>query len=174
MIKDQIGRDPRGVLGVNKICEWGYPQVIVNRPVFALVSDIEVFPTLYWLTCPYLRKEVALLEAEGLIAEFETRVQDDPKFAEQLAKSHQSYAEERLALIPADVQERMKQEYPERYRVLAESGVGGSRSIHGVKCLHMHLADYLARGENPIGAEVVKILAKPLSCPDALCKEFDQ
>lgn len=174
MIKGQIGREPRGVLGITTVCEWGYPQVIVNRPVSALVSDIEIFPTMYWLTCPYLCKEIALLEAEGLIAEFEQRIESDPEFAELVEQAHQAYAKERLALIPTDVQERLQEEYPNRYKVLAESGVGGSRSLHGVKCLHTHVADYLARGENPIGAEVLRILNKPLSCPDAQCKELDE
>ena len=174
MIRGQIGREPRGVLGINTSCKWGYPQVIVNRPVSALVSDIEIFPTLYWLTCPYLRKEIALLEGEGLIAEFEQRIAQDPEFARLVEQSHQNYAKQRLALIPLDVQERLKEEYPGRYQVLAESGVGGTRSIRGVKCLHTHVADFLARGENPIGAKAIEMLAKPLSCPDAQCKDFDR
>lgn len=147
--------------------------MIINRPVSASVADIEIFPTLYWLTCPYLCREIALLESKGTIAEFEQQINDDPEFADLVANSHQAYAKERLSLIPGDVQQRMQQEYPERYQVLAESGVGGTRSYHGVKCLHTHLADYLARGENPIGAEVVKKLGKPLSCADAQCKELD-
>lgn len=171
IIKEQIGREPRGVLGAATTCQWGYPQVIVNRPVSAL-SDIEIFPTLYWLTCPYLCREIAQLESEGLIAEFEEKVAADPEFARLVEEAHDAYAEQRLALVPSDVQERLKQEYPERYQVLATSGVGGTRQPQGVKCLHTHVADYLARGENPIGEAVLKALNKPISCADALCKEL--
>ncbi|NLL47809.1 MAG: DUF501 domain-containing protein [Firmicutes bacterium] len=156
---------------MHKRCGYGYPQVIVTRPVSATYSNLEVFPTLYWLTCPYLCKELALLEAEGLIAHFEERIQTDPEFADQVEKNHEQYATRRLSLIPTVVRENIKEEYPERYRVLAETGVGGIRSLEGVKCLHTHVADYLAHGENPIGAETVKILAKPLDCPTKQCED---
>lgn len=171
MIKKQLGREPRGVVGVHTRCGYGYPQVIVTRPVSATHSNIEIFPTLYWLTCPYLVKELALLEAEGLIAQFEQRIQEDPEFADLVEENHQRYAERRLALIPTCVRENIRDEYPERYRVLAETGVGGIRSLEGVKCLHTHVADYLAHGENPIGAEALAILDKPLDCPTKQCED---
>ena len=159
-------------MGVATTCEYGYPQVIVNRPVSATPSSIEIFPTLYWLTCPYLRKEMALLEGEGLIAHFEKRIQEEPEFAALVEKNHESYAQHRLALIPTVVQENLKEEYPDRYRVLAETGVGGIRSLEGVKCFHTHVADYLAHGENPIGAAVMEIFDRPLACPTKQCEEF--
>ncbi len=70
------------------------------------------------------------------------------------------YAARRLALIPIEVRERMGGiEYPDRYQVLAESGVGGTRNPEGgVKCLHAHMADYLVHGENVIGAAVAALL----------------
>jgi hypothetical protein len=148
--------------------------VIVNRPVSALVSDLEIFPTLYWLTCPYLCREIAALESEGLIAQFEARIAEDPEFASLVEEDHEAYAKERLALVHRDVQKRLQQEYPERYQVLAESGVGGIRNPQGVKCLHTHVADFLARGKNIIGEETLKVLDKPWFCPEAECREYDQ
>lgn len=174
MIKHQLGREPRGVLAVQTLCAYGYPQVIVNRPVSATESDIAIFPTLYWLTCPYLCREMAVLEGEGLIAHFERRIQESPRFAALVEKNHEDYAKRRLSLVPFDVQERLKVEYPERYGVLAQSGVGGIRSSTGVKCLHTHVADYLVHGENPIGAEVMAIFDQPLACPNKQCEGFGQ
>lgn len=107
-----------------------------------------------------------------MIAQFETEIQENPEFAEQIEQNHRDYAARRLALIPPEVQERMKEEYPDRFQVLAESGVGGIRSPEGVKCLHTHVADFLARGENVIGARVLEILNKPRSCSQGQCKEF--
>lgn len=153
-------------------CEHGYPQVIVTRPVSATDSNIEIFPTLYWLTCPYLRKELAILEGEGLVVHFEQKIQQDPEFAALVEANHVVYAKNRLDLIPTVVQENLKNEYQDRFRVLAEAGVGGIRSFEGVKCLHTHVADFLARGENPIGAETVEILDKPLACPTKQCQDF--
>lgn len=155
------------------MCKYGFPQVIVSRPVSTVGAEVEIFPTLYWLTCPYLRKELALLEGEGLIAQFETRIQEEPEFAALVEKNHQDYARRRLSMVPTKVQERLKAEYPERFRVLAETGVGGTRNPKGVKCLHTHVADYLAHGENAIGAEAMTILDKPLFCPKGHCKEFE-
>lgn len=161
------------MLEVKATCRWGYPQVILNRPVTASAADLEIFPTLYWLTCPYLCREVAVLESEGRIAQFEERLAQDEHFAQAMDQNHAAYARERLALIPLEVQKRLQQEYPERYQVLAESGIGGIRNPQGVKCLHTHVADYLARGENPIGKETLEILAKPWFCPDAECRRYE-
>ena len=41
--------DPALVLGSAQ-CPWGYPQVILCRPC----SRGKPFPTLFWLTCPYV------------------------------------------------------------------------------------------------------------------------
>lgn len=172
MIKEQLGREPRGVLGVSSFCKNGHVQVIINRPLSASGTEIEIFPTLYWLTCPNLRKEIALLEGEGLIAQFEELIQEDPDFAAALKKNHEDYAKRRLALIPSEVRDRLKEEYPERYQVLSETGVGGIRSLSGVKCLHTHVADYLVHGENVIGAKVVEQLKDSLACIEGQCGEF--
>ncbi len=49
--------------------------MITNRPLIVAEPAIEIFPTLYWLTCPYLHREIALLEGgDGLIAQFEQRI----------------------------------------------------------------------------------------------------
>jgi len=159
------------LLGICRRCKYGYPQVIVNRPVITEAEDISVFPTMFWLTCPYLRRAAARLESEGWIARFEERLQNDESFAEQVEKDHNRYADMRLNLIPKEVQARLRDDYPEYFKVVAYSGVGGSRSREGVKCLHMHLADYLARGENAIGAEVVKLLDGPLDCESGSCEK---
>lgn len=171
IIAVQLGREARGVLGVCRRCKYGYPQVIVNRPVTIDIADINVFPTLFWLTCPYLRKAAARLESDGWIARFEERLQQDARFAEQVERNHEAYAEMRLNLIPKEVQVRLEEDYPERFKVVAYSGVGGSRSREGVKCLHMHLADYLAHGSNVIGEEVSRLLDCSLHCESGSCEE---
>ena len=108
LIALQLGREARGVLGIGLRCKYGYPQVIVNRPVSIEIADINVFPTLFWLTCPYLRKAVARLESEGWIARFEERIQEDEEFASRVEADHDAYAKERLDLIPKEVQARRR------------------------------------------------------------------
>lgn len=160
------------MLGVNRFCAHNFPQVITNRPLAVAEPEIEIFPTLYWLTCPFLHREIALLEGDGLIARFEEKIGKDEQFAAAVRKNHEDYAARRLALIPVEVKERMQMDYPDRYQVLAESGVGGTRNRDGVKCLHAHTADYLVHGENVIGAAVVEMLKGRLACGQSQCRGF--
>lgn len=50
------------------------------------------------------------------------------------------------------------------YRVLRDSGVGGINNLEGIKCLHVHLADYLVNKENPVGEKVWDGLDWPEDC----------
>jgi hypothetical protein len=125
-----LGRDARGHFTVAVRRQDGSPMVIANAP---FLRDGTPMPTIYWLVDPELRVSVGRLEAEGGVREAEARTD-----AAALAASHQRYAEERDALIPPDW------EGPR-----PRGGVGGTRQ--GVKCLHAHLAWWLAGGDDPIG-----------------------
>jgi hypothetical protein len=98
-------------------------------------------PTSYWLVDARLRDEVSRLESTGGVRAAEAAVD-----ADRLAAAHRRYAAERDALVPADV----KGPRP-------SGGVGGTR--RGVKCLHAHLAWWLAGGRDPVGAWVAQQLA---------------
>lgn len=170
VVISQLGREPRGVLGIAKRCAYGLPQVIVNRPIIMEVEDISVFPTLFWLTCPYLRKIVGQLEARGEINEVQQRIASDPDFAAKVEENHKEHAALRTSLIPDDVLKALAKNYPNRLEVVAETGVGGIRSREGVKCLHTHLADFLAHGANVIGEEVFEMLEKETNCSSGNCE----
>ena len=45
----QLGRAPRGLLGVAHRCPCGLPDVVETAP---RLPDGTPFPTLYYLTCP--------------------------------------------------------------------------------------------------------------------------
>ena len=62
-----------------------------------------------------------------------------------LAQAHARYAAARDALLPED-----------RDGPRPSGGVGGTRQ--GVKCLHAHLAWWLAGGDDPVGAWVAEHL----------------
>ena len=93
-------------------------------------------PTRYWLVDPELRDAVSRLEAAGGVDEAEGDVGPAP-----LARAHARYEAERDALIP-----------PDHRGPRPSGGVGGTRT--GVKCLHAHLAWWLAGGDDPVGAWV--------------------
>ena len=108
-------------------------MVIENAP---LLLDGTPMPTRYWLVDPVIRAEVSQLEAAGGVREAASAI--DP---ELLAAAHRRYAQERDALLPAG-----------RDGPRPSGGVGGTRV--GVKCLHAHVAWWLAGGDDPVGAWV--------------------
>lgn len=173
VIIKQIGREPRGVLGVAKRCVYGHPQIIVNRPIQTEGESLHLFPTLYWLTCPYLKKVISHLEGQGMVSTIQEKVNNDPELAAVLEQNHRAHAKKRTALVPDDVLEALAKNYPNEYQVLTESGVGGNRSLEGVKCLHTHLADFLADHENIIGSHVYDMLEGKLNCDSGNCSLED-
>jgi hypothetical protein len=132
-----LGRDPGGDFTVVVRGPDGAPMVIENEP---FLRDGTPMPTRYWLVDPELRARVGRLEASGGVREAERHVD-----GASLAQCHRRYAAERDALIP-----------PERPGPRPSGGVGGTRE--GVKCLHAHLAWWLAGGEDPVGAWVAQRL----------------
>ncbi len=100
----------------------------------AFLVDGTPMPTRYWLVDPVLHDAVSRLESAGGVRQAERDV--DP---ERLAEAHARYAAERDGTIPVD--------HP---GPRPSGGVGGTRQ--GVKCLHAHLAWWLAGGDDPVGA----------------------
>jgi len=108
----------------------GSPVVIRNVP---LLDDGTPMPTRYWLVDRELVEAVSRIESAGGVRQAEAQI--DP---EELARAHERYANERDATIPAG-----------HSGPRPSGGVGGTR--RGVKCLHAHLAWYLAGGDDPVG-----------------------
>ena len=73
-IAAQLGRAPRGLLGVAHRCPCGLPDVAETAP---RLPDGSPFPTLYYLTCPRAAAAVSKLEAAGLMREMTARLADD-------------------------------------------------------------------------------------------------
>jgi hypothetical protein len=114
--------------------------VIENEP---FLRDGTPMPTRYWLVDPGLRARIGKLEASGGVREAERAVD-----AAALAECHRRYAAARDALIPT-----------EWAGPRPSGGVGGTRE--GVKCLHAHLAWWMAGGEDPVGVWVAERLELP-------------
>jgi hypothetical protein len=130
MVAERLGRAPGCDYTVAVRDALGAPVVIANAP---FLHDGTPMPTRYWLVDPGLRARVGRLEAAGGVRDAERAV--DPA---QLAECHRRYAAERDALVPVGWAGPSP-----------SGGVGGTR--HGVKCLHAHLAWWLAGGRDPVG-----------------------
>ncbi len=125
-----LGREPAGEFEVVVRNEDGAPAVIANAP---FLYDGTPMPTRYWLVDPDLREAVSRLESTGGVREAEFSVP-----ADQIAAAHVRYAAERDALIA-----------PGHEGPRPSGGVGGTR--RGVKCLHAHLAWWLAGADDAVG-----------------------
>jgi uncharacterized protein len=130
VVTELLGREPAGPFSVAVRRADGQPVVIANEP---LLLDGTPMPTRYWLVDPEIRARIGGLEAEGGVKGAENAV--DPQ---ELAAAHARYARERDALVAPD--------WP---GPRPSGGVGGTR--RGVKCLHAHVAWWLAGGDDPVG-----------------------
>jgi len=164
VIGAQIGRRPRGVLGIPVRCDYGYPQVVRVRPV---IGD-EPFPTLYWLTCPFLSRRIDHLEANGWVARLEARLAEDATLQVAMGRAHQRYIKARAALLKPAEREQLHKSG--RAAALLERGIGGIADRRWLKCLHLHAAHALV-DDNPVGATVLDMLEERQCSSDAVICE---
>lgn len=149
-IAEQLGRSPRGVVGIAWRCGSGHPGVVATGP---RLPDGTPFPTTYYLTCPAITSAVSTLEAGGLMAEMTARLGTDPELAAAYLRAHQAYLADRA-----------------RYGEVPEiAGISAGGMPSRVKCLHVLVGHALAAGPgvNPLGDEAVELLvAAGVSCLD--------
>ena len=138
-VAELLDRKPEGSFVVVVEDLLGDPVVIRNGP---FMNDGRPMPTRYWLVNKDLRHRVSVLEGAGGVGRAEQSID-----AELLVKTHESYEKERNSHINDD------HEGPRPF-----GGVGGTR--RGVKCLHAHLAHWLAGGPDPVGEWVISQLTE--------------
>ena len=141
VIAAQLGRAPRGLLGVAHRCPCGLPDVAKTAP---RLPDGSPFPTLYYLTCPRAAAAVSKLEAAGLMRDMTARLADDA-LRHRYEAAHRDYVARReTAARDAGVE-------PLPAGTQSAGGMPGR-----VKCLHALVAHELAAGEvNPFGREAL-------------------
>jgi len=135
--------------GVKKRCSSGFPSIIESFPL----KEGKPFPTLYYLTCPYLRREISKLEEKGLISEFSS-VMKKPEYS-LCEKAYREIRKERLErnLVSEDFSERFSESF--------EKGIGGiEEGNRSLKCLHLHYATFEAGLNDPAGRMVSDCLSK--------------
>ncbi|MGJ6980831.1 DUF501 domain-containing protein [Aestuariimicrobium soli] len=137
-VTEQLGREPRGVVGIAWRCTCGLPGVVATEP---RLPNGTPFPTTYYLTCPKLASAIGTLEASGLMADMSERLTTDEALAANYRRAHESYLADRESL--GDVPEIR--------------GISAGGMPTRVKCLHVLVAHALAKGEgvNLLGDEAV-------------------
>lgn len=141
VMREQLGRDMRGVVSIAARCGCGRPAVVRTAP---RLEDGTPFPTSFYLTLPWLTLELSRLEATGMMAELSERVATDEQLGERYRRAHERYLARRAEI--GEVEE------------VAEVSAGGMPTR--VKCLHALAAQSLAEGPgvNPIGDEVLELI----------------
>ncbi len=117
ILEEQLGRVPRGLVGVGARCACGKPAVTVTLP---RLPHGEPFPTVFYLSLPYLVREMSHLEANGVMAQMNQQLAEDPELAAAHAAAHADYIGRREILG----------EVPE------VAGVSAGGMPDRVKCLH--------------------------------------
>jgi Protein of unknown function (DUF501) len=80
-IATQLGYIPHNLVAVAARGSTGQPAVLLLHPLAAPVctrrNDVQLqpFPTIYWLCCPQMKCDVSRLEVQGLVQQFEARLQ---------------------------------------------------------------------------------------------------
>ena len=134
-----LGREPTGDFRVCVTNAAGEPAVIENMP---FMQTGRPMPTRYWLVDAFLCRAVSRLEGRGAVRQAEQAIAK-----QALTELHDRYAKLRDALVaPSHVGPR------------PSGGVGGTQK--GVKCLHAHLAHYLATGNDVVGDWTASQLAE--------------
>ncbi|MBD3689976.1 DUF501 domain-containing protein [Nanchangia anserum] len=147
-VRDQLGRVPRGVVGVAARTHAGDVAVVATAP---RLDDGSPFPTTFYLTHPHLVKLVSTLEATGAMSEYQRRL-DDPDRARAYRDAHETYIRQRAEIG--------------RIAGIAEvaeiAGISAGGMPERVKCLHALVAHALASGPgiNPVGDDVLRRLAR--------------
>ncbi len=156
---------PQAVLAVARRCGWGCPQVVLCRPLMGS----RPFPTLFWLTCPWLSLRCGQLESLGAVAELERFLAS--RWGSWRAYQAQ-YALCRLSLIPWAQRRFLARCRPRFLRTLRLGGVGGIRPgpVATVKCLHLQVGTWLSLGSHPGEDWLRERFQGWLQCPDGRCR----
>lgn len=142
-IEAQLGRAPRGVVGIAWRCPCGKPGVTKTMP---RLDDGTPFPTTYYLTCQRAVAGCSTLEAQGVMAEMTERLKHDEELASQYRKAHEAYIADRAEL--GHVEEI--------------DGISAGGMPTRVKCLHTLVGHSLAAGPgvNPLGDEALQAIGE--------------
>lgn len=140
-LTEQLGRLPRGLVGVGARCACGKPAVTVT---LQRLPEGSPFPTVFYLSLPYLVREASRLEANGVMAEFNEALAEDPELRSAYARAHESYVERRGVL--GDVPE------------IAGISAGGMPTR--VKCLHALVGYSISAGMGvcPVGDKALEMI----------------
>ena len=147
ILQDQLGRIPRGVVGISARSAAGEPLVVATAP---RLEDGTPFPTTFYLTHPAYVAECSRLEASGIMAEWTNEVGEDGELAAAYADAHRAYLAVRSEIGAAAGLDEVEE--------VKDYSAGGMPTR--VKCLHALVGHALSAGPgvNPIGDRALSFM----------------
>lgn len=122
ILRQQLGRIPRGLVGIAARCCCGNPAVTITYP---RLEDGSPFPTTFYLSLSSLVKEISRIESTGGMEAMNEELSANEELATQYRHAHEIYVQRR----------ELMEEVPE----IAGKSAGGMPDR--IKCLHA-LAGY--------------------------------
>jgi hypothetical protein len=159
LIEQQLGRRPKIDFSIAVLCGYGWPAVTRNKP---FAEDGSPNPNRFYLTCPYLRREIAVLEDRGMIKKLEAEINEDDSLISQLRGAQ---GEHRAGWLQ-DAGRDWPGPKGEAPRIAASS------EDLLIKCLHAHAAWYLVNTRYQPGRIILDAVGETW-CKDELCERFD-
>ncbi|MFW1677353.1 DUF501 domain-containing protein [Pontibacter sp. JAM-7] len=139
-IRQQLGREPRGLAGIALASTAGIPLVLQMR---SLVDD-QPFPTLYWLSSRELYQAIAEIETAGAVKQLEQALQSDAAFMAEHLVDQQRYVDLRWQLMTSQDRQRIAE--LGFTSLFDQYGIGGIRHWDKIRCLHMQYAFHTVAG----------------------------
>jgi hypothetical protein len=159
LVEQQLGRPPSIGFYVAVTCSYGWPAVISSEP---FTVDGAPNPNIYYLTCPFLRHAIAVLEDGGMIGKLEEAVAEDSALREQLVEAHKQHVRTWVHAAgrtwPGGSPDSPK--------------IAAAASELSIKCLHAHAAWFLVNNDRGIGMRVIETIGERW-CGDETCADFD-
>ncbi|GAA3211989.1 DUF501 domain-containing protein [Microbacterium terregens] len=134
VLRAQLGRPARGVVGIAARCVCGNPTVAATAP---RLEDGTPFPTFYYLTHPAATAAISGLEAGQVMRVLSDELAADSDLAAAYQHAHEAYLHDRAGF--GEVDEIV--------------GISAGGMPTRIKCLHALVGHSLAAGPgvNPIG-----------------------
>lgn len=147
-----------------KYCSFGHVQVQVCRP-----WGRKVFPTSFWLKCPYLVRLAGKIESAGGVHELEEYIVYH-NLVHEWRKYNIIHQGLRVFLGGEGMNDFVRRYRGRIFRDVMRGGVGGIRVGEGVnvKCLHLQTASFIGLGFHPAG-EWLKSKGLYGECDSCLC-----
>ncbi len=143
-VSELLGREARGLRAI-PVRDANHEPVVIR--VASLVDD-KPFPTLFWLVDPSLNYRIDRLEAGGIIAEWQARIDAEDGLRESMAEDHVAHIALRNSLMTET--DRARLQSLGFYDALQQRGIGGIEKPDRIRCLHTWYAAHMI-APNTIG-----------------------